>query len=188
MFVAEATGRPGFIVPGLIAAVVAELLMGRLSVTTVAAPARRPEDRSAPARERAAELEGMYKGGVAKNVLGTDLEPCGFEPLTGFYRDGCCNTGGDDAGVHVVCAQMTAEFLAFSQAQGNDLSTAVPEPASPVCGPATAGACARPAGRTPWMRASHRPCTSMRPTSRRWSGARSTPCAATRSTNPVANP
>jgi uncharacterized protein (DUF2237 family) len=64
---------------------------------------------------------------VAKNVLGNDLEPCSFDPLTGFYRDGCCNTGADDVGVHVVCAQMTEEFLAFSQARGNDLSTPMPE-------------------------------------------------------------
>jgi uncharacterized protein len=63
---------------------------------------------------------------VAKNVLGNDLEPCGFDPLTGFYRDGCCNTGAEDIGVHVVCAQMTDEFLAFSQARGNDLSTPMP--------------------------------------------------------------
>jgi uncharacterized protein (DUF2237 family) len=64
---------------------------------------------------------------VARNVLGTDLEPCGFDPLTGFYRDGCCETGAEDVGVHVVCAEMTAEFLAFSAAAGNDLSTPRPE-------------------------------------------------------------
>ncbi len=63
---------------------------------------------------------------MAKNVLGTDLEPCGFDPVTGFYRNGCCETGADDAGVHVVCAVMTAEFLDFSAAQGNDLSTPRP--------------------------------------------------------------
>ena len=64
---------------------------------------------------------------MPRNVLGTDLEPCGFDPLTGFYRDGCCDTGAEDAGVHVVCAEMTAEFLAFSAAQGNDLSTPRPQ-------------------------------------------------------------
>jgi uncharacterized protein (DUF2237 family) len=62
-----------------------------------------------------------------KNVLGTRLEPCGFDPLTGFYRDGCCSTGADDHGVHVVCARMTEEFLRFSATAGNDLSTPVPE-------------------------------------------------------------
>lgn len=62
----------------------------------------------------------------AKNVLGTDLEPCSMDPLTGFYRDGCCNTGAGDRGVHVVCAEMTADFLEFSKSRGNDLSTPVP--------------------------------------------------------------
>ena len=60
---------------------------------------------------------------MAKNVLGGELEPCNFDPVTGFYRDGCCNTGADDAGAHVVCARVTAEFLEFSQGAGNDLST-----------------------------------------------------------------
>jgi uncharacterized protein len=57
------------------------------------------------------------------NVLGTELMPCSYDPLTGFYRDGCCNTGVDDVGTHVVCVKLTAEFLAFSAARGNDLST-----------------------------------------------------------------
>jgi uncharacterized protein (DUF2237 family) len=60
---------------------------------------------------------------MALNVLGEDLELCSAEPLTGFYRDGCCNTGADDLGVHVVCALMTDEFLEFSKSAGNDLST-----------------------------------------------------------------
>jgi uncharacterized protein len=66
---------------------------------------------------------------VAKNVLGGELETCSTDPLTGFYRNGCCDTGGDDLGVHTVCAMVTAEFLAFSQARGNDLST--PQPGFP---------------------------------------------------------
>lgn len=61
-----------------------------------------------------------------RNVLGGLLEPCSLRPRTGFFRDGCCNTGPDDFGLHVVCAQMTAEFLAFSREQGNDLSTPMP--------------------------------------------------------------
>lgn len=61
------------------------------------------------------------------NVLGTMLEPCSYDPMTGFYRDGCCATGPEDAGSHTVCVEMTAEFLAFSKAQGNDLSTPRPE-------------------------------------------------------------
>jgi uncharacterized protein (DUF2237 family) len=64
---------------------------------------------------------------MAHNMLGTELEVCSTSPMTGFYRDGCCNTGGDDAGVHVVCAQVTDDFLAFSRAVGNDLSTPRPE-------------------------------------------------------------
>jgi uncharacterized protein (DUF2237 family) len=61
------------------------------------------------------------------NVLGGRLEPCSVEPRTGFYRDGCCNTGPEDLGLHVVCARMTAKFLEFSKARGNDLSTPQPE-------------------------------------------------------------
>ena len=61
------------------------------------------------------------------NVLGGELEPCSVDPLTGFYRDGTCRTGGQDVGVHAVCAVMTEEFLAFSAAAGNDLSTPRPE-------------------------------------------------------------
>ncbi len=57
------------------------------------------------------------------NVLGGALQPCSHQPPTGFYRDGCCNTGRDDLGLHTVCCVMTAAFLAFSKAHGNDLST-----------------------------------------------------------------
>lgn len=60
---------------------------------------------------------------MAKNVLGTELELCGTEPMTGFYRDGCCNTGASDEGLHTICAEMTADFLRFSKLKGNDLST-----------------------------------------------------------------
>jgi uncharacterized protein (DUF2237 family) len=62
-----------------------------------------------------------------KNVLGQPLEPCSFDPLTGFYRDGCCNTGPDDRGVHTVCCVVTAEFLTVSAQLGNDLSTPMPQ-------------------------------------------------------------
>lgn len=61
------------------------------------------------------------------NVLGGLLEPCSYEPLTGFFRDGCCNTAPEDRGSHTVCAVITAEFLAFSKARGNDLSSPVPQ-------------------------------------------------------------
>lgn len=62
-----------------------------------------------------------------KNVLGQPLLPCGHDPLTGFYRDGCCRTGPDDLGQHTVCAVVTENFLAFSRQVGNDLSTPRPE-------------------------------------------------------------
>lgn len=62
----------------------------------------------------------------ARNVLGERLQTCSKSPMTGYYRDGCCNTGPDDPGVHSVCVQVAAEFLAFSRARGNDLSTPVP--------------------------------------------------------------
>jgi hypothetical protein len=62
-----------------------------------------------------------------KNVLGGSLAPCSTSPRTGFYRDGCCNTGADDVGLHVVCAQVTADFLSFARERGNDLVTPVPE-------------------------------------------------------------
>ncbi|MBE2274875.1 MAG: DUF2237 domain-containing protein [Rhodobacteraceae bacterium] len=70
-------------------------------------------------------------GNVAKepavNVLGLPLRPCSADPVTGFFRDGCCNTGPQDFGLHTVCAEMTAEFLALSKYLGNDLSTPRPE-------------------------------------------------------------
>ena len=62
-----------------------------------------------------------------RNVLGGPLELCSADPLTGFFRDGCCRTDEDDTGSHTVCARVTEEFLAFSRAVGNDLSTARPE-------------------------------------------------------------
>ena len=61
------------------------------------------------------------------NVVGRPLEPCGTEPLTGFYRDGCCATGPEDLGRHTICAVVTAEFLEHQRGIGNDLSSPVPE-------------------------------------------------------------
>ena len=61
------------------------------------------------------------------NVFEEPLETCGEDPITGFYRDGCCNTGSDDAGSHTVCILATQEFLEYSRFKGNDLSTPVPE-------------------------------------------------------------
>jgi len=96
------------------------------------------------------------KDDVARNVLGGPLATCSTAPLTGFYRTGCCETGPEDRGSHTVCAVMTADFLAFSAAQGNDLSTPVPEYGFPglkagdrwcLCAPRWAEALA--AGRAP---------------------------------------
>lgn len=63
---------------------------------------------------------------MTKNVLGGKLQICGTQPKTGFYRTGCCETGPEDSGSHVVCAIVTDEFLAFSKQQGNDLITPLP--------------------------------------------------------------
>jgi uncharacterized protein (DUF2237 family) len=63
---------------------------------------------------------------MARNVLGGELQSCGTDPMTGFYRDGCCETGAEDGGVHTVCAVVTAEFLEFSKEAGNDLMTPGP--------------------------------------------------------------
>jgi uncharacterized protein (DUF2237 family) len=62
-----------------------------------------------------------------RNVLGGGLEPCGTDPMTGFFRDGCCRTGPEDLGSHTICAVVTAEFLEHQRSIGNDLSTARPE-------------------------------------------------------------
>jgi uncharacterized protein (DUF2237 family) len=70
-----------------------------------------------------------------RNVLGEPLDVCSLRPRTGFFRDGCCNTGPDDFGLHVVCAEMTDEFLAFSRESGNDLTTPVPELGFPGLSP-----------------------------------------------------
>jgi uncharacterized protein (DUF2237 family) len=87
-----------------------------------------------------------------RNVFGEPLSECCSKPLTGFYRNGNCETGPDDVGVHTVCARVDAEFLAFSKAAGNDLST--PMPAAGLAGrrPVTAGACAPPDGWKPSSR------------------------------------
>ncbi|MBL8484157.1 MAG: DUF2237 domain-containing protein [Rhodocyclaceae bacterium] len=66
-------------------------------------------------------------GNVARNVLGGPMEACSFRPTTGFFRNGCCDTGPSDRGLHTVCVQVTAKFLEFSRAAGNDLSTPRPE-------------------------------------------------------------
>ena len=72
-------------------------------------------------------VDGERRPVAPRNVLGEPLEICSIKPITGFYRDGCCNTGQEDAGSHTVCAVLTTAFLEFSKARGNDLSTPMPE-------------------------------------------------------------
>jgi uncharacterized protein (DUF2237 family) len=76
-------------------------------------------------------LLGARTMSSAKNVLGKPLATCSEDPMTGFYRDGCCNTGAEDMGLHLVCTVVTEEFLEFSKARGNDLSTPMPQYAFP---------------------------------------------------------
>jgi hypothetical protein len=101
---------------------------------------------------------------MAKNVLGDELETCSARPLTGFYRDGCCNTGPEDLGQHTVCAVVTAEFLEFSRSRGNDLITPAPEYGFPGLKPGDRWCLclarwleAYQAGKAPWilLRATH---------------------------------
>lgn len=66
-------------------------------------------------------------GSTQINVLGTELQPCSFDPLTGYYRTGCCENKGDDPGVHVICCRVTDDFLEFQREVGNDLITPIPQ-------------------------------------------------------------
>ena len=72
-------------------------------------------------------MSGMPARPDEQNVLGEPLQPCGTDPVTGFYRDGSCSCGGEDVGLHAVCAVMTEDFLLHQRAVGNDLSTPLPE-------------------------------------------------------------
>ena len=72
-----------------------------------------------------------WRGGSARNVLGGPLQICALTPITGFFRNGCCHTSPQDIGSHTVCTVMTASFLSFSKARGNDLSTPVPQSGFP---------------------------------------------------------
>lgn len=107
---------------------------------------------------------------AARNVLGGSLETCGKDPLTGFYRNGCCDTGRDDTGVHVVCAVVTDEFLEFSKSRGNDLITPRPGFAGlrggdPWCLCATRWVEAERAGMAPpiVLAATHEACLQVAP-------------------------
>jgi len=80
-----------------------------------------------PARDRPAAPRLPTLPPMAKNVLGTELKTCSTEPMTGWFRNGCCDTGPGDLGVHTVCVRVTDAFLAFSRERGNDLSSPRPE-------------------------------------------------------------
>ena len=71
--------------------------------------------------------DGPGRRPASRNVLGEPLESCSIKPMTGFYRDGCCNTGREDIGSHTVCVLVTSAFLEFSKSRGNDLSTPAPQ-------------------------------------------------------------
>jgi uncharacterized protein (DUF2237 family) len=114
---------------------------------------------------------------TAHNVLGEPLEICSMRPMTGFHRDGCCNTGREDVGSHTVCAVMTDAFLDFSKSRGNDLSTPVPELGFPGLKPGDAGVCVRPVGKK-HSKQIKRPVSSCAPRTRQ-------PCLTARS--PISN-
>lgn len=79
------------------------------------------------AADAASPVPVWFDEPMAKNVLGTELISCSTDPMTGFYRNGCCDTGAGDHGVHTVCARVTEAFLEYSKSVGNDLSTPRPE-------------------------------------------------------------
>ena len=81
------------------------------------------------------DASGMPHRREGRNVLGEPLAPCSERPMTGFFRDGCCNTGPQDVGSHTVCAVMTPEFLVYSKKAGNDLSTPMPDYGFPGLNP-----------------------------------------------------
>ena len=104
--------------------------MGIHTIPSTCSKCRSADTRSAPVSIVWAAIQASFvwqTGRVAESVLGEELQPCSYDPLTGWSRDGCCNTDGDDFGVHTVCAVLTEEFLEFSASVGNDLSAPNPE-------------------------------------------------------------
>jgi uncharacterized protein len=90
--------------------------------------------------------DGGDRRPASRNVLGEPLEICSIKPMTGFYRDGCCDTGREDFGSHTVCVVLTSDFLEFSKSRGNDLSTPLPEFGFPGLKPGDRGAYVHLAG------------------------------------------
>ena len=120
-----------------------------------------------------------------RNVLGGPLEPCGTDPLTGFYRDGCCSTGDEDLGRHTICAVVTAEFLEHQRSIGNDLSTPMPMYRFPGLAPGDRW-CVTVVN---WLRAHEDGCAGrwcwLAPTNERSTWCRWRRCTSTRSTCPT---
>jgi len=77
-----------------------------------------------------------------RNVLGTELQPCSYDPMTGYYRTGCCENRGDDPGMHTVCCRLTDDFLEYSKSQGNDLTTPMPQSNTPSASKSRPTVCA----------------------------------------------
>ena len=96
-----------------------------------------PEGAPGRAKHGATAAAAVRNAGsvTERNVLGGHLEPCGTDPLTGFFRDGCCSTGPEDVGSHTICAVVTAEFLEHQRSIGNDLSTPRPQYGFPGLAP-----------------------------------------------------
>jgi uncharacterized protein (DUF2237 family) len=104
--------------------------VGQLAISSCAKPRSASGARVRPngqAMLRDDRNNGDDRRPAARNVFGEPLEICSIQPMTGFYRDGCCNTGREDAGSHTICAVMTSAFLDFSKSHGNDLSTPMPD-------------------------------------------------------------
>src|SRR6185437_11137843 len=110
----------------------------------------------------------VARGSIPKNVLGQPLETCGTEPMTGFFRDGCCKTGPEDFGVHTLCCVVTEEFLRVSAQLGNDLSTPMPQFGFPGSSQVTAGAYAQRGGCRFSARELHALWFLRRPMRRHW--------------------
>ena len=115
-------------------------------------------------------------------MFGEPLVSCSERPLTGFYRSGCCHTGPEDVGLHTVCIEATAKFLAFSKARGNDLSTPRPEFGFPGLEPETVGAFVPRAGAKHSKQGARHGSFSQRPMRRRSSSSSSATSSATPST------
>jgi uncharacterized protein len=119
-----------------------------------------------------------------RNVLGEKLDTGSVRPMSGFYRTGCCETGPEDIGAHLVCAEMTKEFLAFSKSRGNDLSTPVPEIGFPGLQPGDRWCLCATRWKEPSMPGSHLAWSSVPPMRMRSSTCRSKNSKNARSISP----